>query len=63
MLISSAKSRSARGAYHRPAVMGSCLTICHKCLPYLPSGKVSPCVPDVFTRRKDAWGAVNVRCG
>ena len=39
MLISSAKSRSARGAAHHPAFMISCLAISHTCLPCLPSGK------------------------
>ena len=45
MLIASAKSRSARGASHKSAVMVSSLTISHMCLPYLPTGKVSSCVP------------------
>ena len=36
MLIASAKSRRARGASHQPAVMVSCLTIGHACLPCLP---------------------------
>ena len=30
------KFRRARGGPHRPAFMGNCLTICHKCQPYLP---------------------------
>ena len=45
MLIASAKSRSGRGASHQPAVMVSCLTISPMCLPCLPSGRVSHCVP------------------
>ena len=36
MLIASAKSWSARGAPHQPAVMVSFLTISHICLPCLP---------------------------
>ena len=32
LLIASAKSWSARRASHRPAFMGSCLTISHTCL-------------------------------
>ena len=32
-----AKSRSARGASHQPAFMGSCLTICQTCLLCPPS--------------------------
>ena len=42
MLIPSAKSRSARGESHQSVFMGSCLAISHTCLPYLPSGRVSP---------------------
>ena len=45
MLIASAKSQSAREASHQPAVMFSCLTISHTCLPCLPNGRVSHCVP------------------
>ena len=44
MLIASAKSRSASGASHQPAVMVNCLTISHTCFPILPSGRVSHCV-------------------
>ena len=44
MLIASAKSQSMRGAFHQPVFMGSCLTISHTCLPFLPSGRVSPCL-------------------
>ena len=54
MLIASAKSQSARGASHQPAFMGSCLTFGNKCLPDLPCVKVSPCVPGVIERSKDA---------
>ena len=45
ILITLAKSKSARGPSHQSAVMVSCLTISHTCLPYLPSGRVSHCVP------------------
>ena len=34
--------RSARGASHQPAFMGSCLSISHTCLPCLPSRSVIP---------------------
>ena len=37
VLISSAKSRSFRGASHQPAFRNGYLTISHNCLPYLPS--------------------------
>ena len=37
-----AKSRSARGASHQPALMGNCLTISHRCLPCPLSRLVSP---------------------
>ena len=41
MRIASAKSRSARGLYHQPAVMVSCLTISHGVCPvYLVEGLV-----------------------
>ena len=33
-----AKSRSAKGASHLPAYMGSCLTICQMYLPCPPGG-------------------------
>ena len=32
-----AKSHSARGASHQPALMSSCLTVCQTCLPCQPS--------------------------
>ena len=35
--IAPAKFWSVRGASHQPALMGSCLTISHTCLPCLPS--------------------------
>ena len=44
MLIASAKSQSTRGASHQPVFIGSCLTISHTCLLFLPSRRVSPCV-------------------
>ena len=44
MLIASAKSQSMRGASHQPVFMGSCLTISHMYLPFVPSRRVSPCV-------------------
>ena len=47
LLNTSAKSRSVRGASHRPAFMSSCLTISHTRLPCLPSGRVSASVPGV----------------
>ena len=62
MLIASANSRSARGASHQLSFMDSCLTISHTCLPCLPSGRVSSCVPGVIEGSEDAWGFVNV-CG
>ena len=40
MRIISAKSRSARGASHQPAFMGSSLTIGQICLPCPPSGQI-----------------------
>ena len=43
-VIAFAKSRSIRGASHQPVFMGSCLTISHTCLLFLPSRRVSPCV-------------------
>ena len=68
ILIASAKSRSARGASHQPAVMVSCLTISHACLPCLPSGRVSYCVPG-FTEvgschysRKWVWSSRTKLC-
>ena len=63
MLIASAKFRSAKGASHLPAFMSSCLAISCKCLPCLPSRKVSPCVPGVIDGSEDAWGSVKVGCG
>ena len=62
IMIASAKFWSARGASHRPAFMGSCLNISHRCLPCVPIGKGSPCVPVVIEGKEDAWGAVNVGC-
>ena len=50
----------AREASHQPTFMGNCLTISHSCLPWLPSGRVSPCVPGVIEWSGDAWGAVDV---
>ena len=44
MLIATAKSWNARGTYHQPNFMGSCLTISHTCLPCPLSWQVSPCV-------------------
>ena len=44
LLIPSAKFWSARGASHQPVFMGSCPTISHTCLPFLPSRRTSPCV-------------------
>ena len=38
MRIASTKSQIVRGAPNQPALMGSCLTISHTCLPCLPSG-------------------------
>ena len=69
MLIASTKSRSSvRGASHQPAVMVSCLTISHACLPWLPSGRVSHCVPG-FTEvksccysRKRVWSSRTKSC-
>ena len=67
MLITAAKSRSARGAYPQPAVMVSCLTI-HACLPCLPSGRVIHCVSG-FTEvgswcysRKWVWSSRTKLC-
>ena len=37
MRIASANSRSVRGPFHKPALMGSCLIISHPCLTCLPS--------------------------
>ena len=48
------KSQSAKEACHQPALMGSCLTISHTCLPCLSSGSVSPCVPGVIKGSEDA---------
>ena len=42
VLIASTKSRSLRGASHQPAFMSGCLTICHTCLPRLPSERMLP---------------------
>ena len=38
MRIASTKSQIVRGASNQPALMGSCLTISHTCLPCLPTG-------------------------
>ena len=51
LLIASAKSRSVRGGSHQTPFMSSCLTISHTCLPCLPSGRVSPSVPGVTSRK------------
>ena len=40
MLIASAKSRIARGAFHQPAFTSGWLTVSHTCLPCLPSGRM-----------------------
>ena len=48
MLIASAKSRSARGVSHQPTFMSSCLTISHKCLLCLPSGRTLLFPSDLF---------------
>ena len=42
MLIASAKSLSARGAYHHPAFMSGCLTISDTSLPCQPSERTLP---------------------
>ena len=42
--IASAKSRSARGVSHKPAFMGSCLTISYTCLPSLV---FASCISDI----------------
>ena len=47
-----AKSRSAREASHQPVFMGSCLTICQKCLPYPPSGRIRLCIGARWDREK-----------
>ena len=68
MLTASAKSQSARGASHQPAVMVSCLTISRTCLPCLPSGRVSHCVPDFIEvgsccySRKWVWSSRTKLC-
>ena len=68
MLTASAKSWSMRGASHQPAAMVSCLTIRHACLPCLPNGRVSHCVPG-FTEvksccysRKWVWSSRTKLC-
>ena len=48
VFIASAKSRSARGASHRPAFMSSCLTISHMCLLCLPCGRTLLFWSDLF---------------
>ena len=55
MLIASAKSWCARGTSHQPAIIGSYLTISHMCLPCLPSGRVSACVPGVTELVTACW--------
>ena len=60
MLLDSSKFGSSRSASHHSAFMGSCLTSSHPCFPYLPSGIVSPCVPDAIEARDNAWCASTV---
>ena len=68
MLIALAKSQSARGPSHQPAVMVSCLTISHTCLPCLPCGKVSHYVPgftevgSCYYSRKWVWSLRTKLC-
>ena len=68
MLISSAKSWSARGVSHQPAIMVCCLTISHTCFSCLPRARVSHCVPS-FTEvrsgcysRKWVWSSRTKSC-
>ena len=48
ILITSAKSWSARGASHQPAFTNNCLTISLTCLPCLPSGGMLLFWSDLF---------------
>ena len=52
--IALAKSWSMTGAFPQPALMGSCLTVSHTCLPCLSSRHVSLCVPCVIEGSEDA---------
>ena len=68
MLTALAKSQGKRGASYKSALLVSCLTISHTCLPCLPSGMVSHCVPG-FTEvrsccysRKWVWTFCTILC-
>ena len=54
MLITSAKSGSARGASRHPAFMDNCTTISCTCKSYLPSGGVHLFVPELIEQNEDA---------
>ena len=61
ILIASANYQSVRQASYQATFIGRCLTISHKCLPCLPSGRFNACVPGVIQGSGDAKGAVNVK--
>ena len=66
MLTDLAKPQSARGAFQSPAVMGSCLTISHTCLPCLPSRWVISCVSGAIEGSEDTafiWTKGDPRSG
>ena len=52
--IALARSWSMTRAFPLPALMGSCLTMSHTCLPCLSKRHVSPYVLGVIERSEDA---------
>ena len=51
--IASAKSWSVWRSFTLSGFMGSCLTISHTCLHFLPSRQASSCVPGVIEGSED----------
>ena len=53
MQIASGKYWRTRAVSHKPAFMGSCLTVSRMCLPFVKSKYVGPCVSCVILLLKE----------